>query len=66
MASALGHPEIFEKWLFDAAAGSLHAMAYLKDYGLIPETLDELKVTINEYAQFIEENKHQPRTNTHL
>lgn len=68
LGTALGHPDIFEKWLFDAQAGNPRAMAYLKDYGLLPNTLDELKESIDEYAEFINEYQASRRfksTRTH-
>lgn len=62
LAAALGQPEIFEKWLYDAEAGSQSAITHLKDYGLIPDTLDELRESIDEYAIFNNEYRASGRS----
>lgn len=62
MAAALGQPDIFEKWLFDAEAGSQSAITHLKDYGLLPDTLDELRESIEEYVTFINEYRASGRS----
>lgn len=46
----LGHLDVFERWLKQAAAGQLTAMANLKDYGLIPHTKAEMKAFLDEYV----------------
>lgn len=49
----LGYPDIFERWLLQAAAGDVFAVMSLKDYGLVPETDEEKMENLIEYATMI-------------
>ncbi len=49
----LGHSEIFMTWLARARNGDIHSILSLKDYGLVPYTIDEMKATLAVYSEFI-------------
>jgi hypothetical protein len=53
----LGHSDLFDKWLSAAQSGNVFGMISLRDYGLIPETTDELRVQLDEYKTMISQSR---------